>query len=118
MAELERKARELYKIAPVSSDYPVEVTLPGLQAKLWPKRLKKLLPWAIAVAGFSGISGASFAGYWAAFNAGHARQAKLEADNAALQDQLAQIKAVLESHDRRLKSVEVSEGAAMVVVGK
>lgn len=110
----------MYKPDPAGpeSDFPVQVTLPGLgvDAKLRPKRLKRLVPWVLAALGFFGITGSSVLGYWLALREG---VAELKATQAVQREQAEQIKAleaITRVHASRLTNLEGQ--APLVVTGR
>ena len=113
LAELER--RYVRKDSPSPESGGVRIELPGAKLSLKPERVKRAFPWVLAGLGFFGFSGATLAGYWHAFNAGHVEQARQGERIRQLEDELATLKAAQVSQARRLRTLETAEGAPMVV---
>lgn len=99
------------------SEFPVRVTLPGLSAELRPRRLKSFLLMALAAVGFVGVP-SGVAAWFIGLREARSRVAATEETNRQLQDEIAQVRAVLASHDRRIKVCEAGTGMPMVVSGK
>jgi hypothetical protein len=116
LAELERRYNRKDSPSPESARaLKIGIEVDDKRFSFRPRRLRRFVPWLIAGLSFFGITGASVVGYLRAFLAGHAQQVALEAKTRELEDQLAAVKAVQASQARRLKTLEASEGSALVV---
>ena len=119
--ELERRARELYKtgtaavVPPVTSEFPVQVTLPGLRAEFKPNRLKMILPWLLAAAVSSGLTG-WIAGQWSGLREGVTELRAVQAVQREQAEQIKALEALSRSHASRITNLEGQ--APMVVIGK
>lgn len=99
---------------PVSSHFPVELTLPGLRAKLNPTKFRAWAVGALATIGIVGVPTYVIARAKALKDA-HARVVAIETKQAQLDDQLSTFNATLTSHGNRIKSLEGAPNAPLVV---
>jgi hypothetical protein len=116
LAELERRYIRKDSPSPESAGaLKIGIEADGKRFSFRPRSLRRFVPWIIAGLSFCGVTGASITGYFVALNSGRARIIAVETKERERDDEIAQIKARLDSQTRRIKTLEAGTGAALVV---